>query len=74
MQILTPEERKVLYELSKHSNMIISNTDKSGAVVIQDVKYYIKETKQQFGNKEYYKMLDSDPTETHKKLVNPTID
>ena len=39
MQILTPEERKVLYELSKHSNMIISNTDKSGAVVIQDVKY-----------------------------------
>ena len=29
----------------------------------------IKEEEQQLGNKEYYEMLGSYPTETHKKLV-----
>ena len=28
------------------------------------------EVEQQLGNKRYYKMLYSDPTETHEKLVN----
>ena len=34
---------------------------------------YIKEVEWQCGNKEY-KMLDSDPAEIHKKLVDQTID
>ena len=38
------------------------------------MKDYVKEAKRQPSNKEHFKMLDSDPTETHKKLVDQTID
>ena len=63
---LTPEEGKALHKLSKHNDIIISNAGKGGAVVIQD---YIKEAEQQLGNKEYYKILVTDSTELHEKLV-----
>ena len=36
---------------------------------MEDVKDCIKEEERQLGNKEYYKMLGSYPTETHKKLA-----
>ena len=49
-----------MHELSKRSDVIISNAGKRVAAVIQDVKDYVKEAEQQLGNKEYYKMLDSD--------------
>ena len=35
---------------------------------------YIKEAERQLGSKKQYKMLDFDPTETHKKLVYKIID
>ena len=35
---------------------------------------YIKEAERQLGSKKLYKMLDFDPTETHKKLVYKTTD
>ena len=41
---LAPKERKALHELSKRNDIIISNADKGSAVVIEAVKYYIKET------------------------------
>ena len=63
-QNLTLGERKALHELSKHSSVITSNIDKGRTVVIQDVKDYIKGVERQFGNKEYYKILDSDSIET----------
>ena len=34
----------------------------------------MKEAERQLGSKKLYKMLDFDPTETHKKLVYKTID
>ena len=60
----THGERKALHELSKHNTVIASNIDKGRAVVIQDVKDHIKGTERQLGKKEYYKILDSDSTET----------
>ena len=33
----------------------------------------MKEAERQLGKKEYYKTLHSDPTKTHKKLVDQTI-
>ena len=65
--ILTPDERKRLRELSKHSDINITNADKNGSVVIQEVKNYIKAAERQLDDKEYYKMLDSNPSETRKK-------
>ena len=41
----------------------MSNAAKRGAVVIQDVKDYLKEVERQLVNKEYYKMLVSGPTD-----------
>lgn len=69
-----PKERVALHESSKRHDIIISNADKGGAVANQDVKYYTKEAERQLGDKEYHKMLDSDPTGTHKKLVDQIID
>lgn len=65
--ILTPDERKRLRELSKRSDINITNADKNGSVVIQEVKNYIKAAEMQLDDKEYYKMLDSNPSETRKK-------
>ena len=68
--ILTPDERKRLRELSKRSDINITNADKNGSVVIQEVKNYIKAAERQLDDKEYYKMLDSNPSETRKKWPN----
>lgn len=65
--ILTPDERKRLRELSKRSDINITNADKNGSVVIQEVQNYIKAAERQLDDKEYYKMLDSNPSETRKK-------
>lgn len=65
--ILTPDERKRLRELSKRSDINITNADKNGSVVIQEVKNFIKAAERQLDDKEYYKMLDSNPSETRKK-------
>lgn len=65
--ILTPDKRKRLRELSKRSDINITNADKNGSVVIQEVKNYIKAAERQLDDKEYYKMLDSNPSETRKK-------
>lgn len=67
---LTSDKRKVLHELSKCN---LDKADKGGEVVVKDVKD-VKETERQPSNKGYYKMLDSDPTETHTKLVEQTTD
>ena len=64
---LSPKERVALCESSKRNHIIMNNVDKGGQVVIQDVKYYAKKPERQLGNKEHYKMLDSDPTGRYKK-------
>ena len=56
---LKPQESKALHELSKRNDIIISHADKGSAVVIQDVKYYVKEVEQQLDNNEYFEMFYS---------------
>ena len=46
--------------------------DKRVAIVIIDVKDYVKEAEHQLNNTEAYKKLQHDPTQTHKRLVNDT--
>ena len=60
-----------LNELSQRNSVIISNADKGGAVVIQDVKQKIEEAEQQLDTPQYYKMLDSDLTKNMKRTSRP---
>ena len=61
-------------ELSEREDIIIIKADKGGAVVIVDVKDYIKEAERQINNTENYSKLQEDPTATNMKLVNDTIE
>ena len=59
-------------------NATINQTNSVQQLLSQDVKDYIKEAEQQLDNKEFYRILDSDPTETNKnqqtnKLVDKTL-
>ena len=67
-------EQKAVEELAKREDIIITNADKGGAVVIMDVEKYINEANRQLSDKHYYKTLQEDPTLQHSNLVNDTID
>lgn len=66
--------RKALQELRERDDTVITKADKGGAVVIVDVKDYIREAKSQLKNKDNYDRLKCDPTETCNRLVNDTIE
>ena len=61
-------------ELTKRKDIIITNADKGGAVVIMDVEKYINEGNRQLSNKCNYKKLQETPTLQDSNLVNDTID
>ena len=71
---LTKNERTSMKELSEREDIIIKKADKGAAVVIVDVKGYIKEVERQLNNTENYRKLREDPTTTNIKLVNDTIE
>ena len=48
---LSKGEQKIIEELAKRKDIIISNADKGGTVVIMDVEKYIKEGNGQLSNK-----------------------
>ena len=59
--------------MADRNDIIITKADKGGAVVIIDVEDYVKEAEHQLSNKDGYKKLQYDPTQTHSRLVNDTI-
>ena len=59
-------------ELPERNDIITTNTDKGGAVVIKDMDKYISEASRQLCNKHHYKTLQEDPTLRHSTLVNDT--
>ena len=71
---LTTDEKRALDQLSQRTDILICKADKGGATVILDVKDYIREANRQLGDKNFYRKLDSDPTNTHLELVNNAID
>ena len=60
-------------QLEKRQDIIISNADKGGAVVIIDTDKYIEEADRQLSDSTNYKKLQKDPTLQHNELVNDTI-
>ena len=67
-------EQKAMEELTKRKDIIITNADKGGPVVIMDVEKYINEANRQLSDERNYKKLQEDPTLQHSNLVNNTID
>ena len=60
--------------MAGRNDIIASKVDQGGAVVIADVEKYVKQVEHQLNNKEAYKKLQRDPTQTHTGLVNYTND
>ena len=67
---LSKDEKEALEYLSKRDDIIITNADKGGAVVIMDVKDDIREAKRQLNNPRGYKVLAKDPSTTNNDLIN----
>ena len=70
---LTKGEKEAMKELSKREDIIITNADKGGAVVIMDINKYILECNRQLNDSNTYKKLSLDPTDTHVNLINDII-
>ena len=49
---LTVKERKAVQKLQSRHHIVITDANEGGAVVIQDVEYYVKEAERQLNNKE----------------------
>ena len=62
---LTKGEQKALKELSKRDDIIITDFDKEGAIVIMDIDRYITEGRRQLNDENNYKKLQTDPTLQH---------
>ena len=52
---LTKEEQKALEELSKKDDIIITNADKRGAIVVMDIDRYISEAQHQLNDEKIIK-------------------
>ena len=59
--------------MADRDDIIITKTDKGGALVIIVVEDHVKEAEHQLNNKDVYKKLQHDPTQTHTRLVKDTI-
>ena len=71
---LTKSERTSMKELSERVGITITKAEKGGAVVIVDVKDYIKQAERQINNTKNYRKLQEDPTVTNMKFVKNTIE
>ena len=63
-------EQNAMKELAKRKDIIITNADKGGAVVIMDVEKYINKANRQLSDKRNYEMLQEDPTLQHSNFAN----
>ena len=59
--------------LAKPKDMFKTTRDKSGAVVIMNIENYIKEANRQSSDKSNYKILQTDLTLQHNKMVKETL-
>ena len=71
---LTNGEQKILEELSKRDDIIITNADKGGVIVIMGIDKDISKAQHQLNDKNNYKKLQTDATLQHNKLVNDRVE
>ena len=71
---LNKKEIKALNDLKDSEDIVITNADKGGAIVISDVKDYVEEANRQLSNRNHYQKLPNNPTTEHAALVENAID
>ena len=62
-----------MQELQPRNDIVITNADKGGAVVILDVEDYIKDAERQLNNKENYRKIICDPTTANNEPIHKVI-
>ena len=70
---LSEKEQKLLGDVNVRDDIVITNADKGGAVVIMDEKNYLEECERQLNNIKNYNCLQKGPTETNNELVHSVI-
>ena len=70
---LTKQEYNALQQLKTRTDLVITNADKGGAVMIQETEEYIK-AHRQLHDTTFYKKWDFDLTTIHNERVNRVID
>ena len=68
---LSEKEQKPLEDVNVRDDIVITNADKGGAVVIMDLKNYVEECERQLNNAK--NCLQKGPTETNNELVHGVI-
>ena len=63
------DQARAIKELSSNADQIIKLADKGGATVIQNRSDYVAEGLRQLSDQNYYRQLDSDPTDEHNRMV-----
>ena len=67
---LTREENSALKNLSQNKNIVIKPADKEGAVVVLNIKDYIKEGRRQLSDPKFYIETEHDLTHEHATKIN----
>ena len=70
---LTIKELKAMQELQSRNDIVITDADKGGAVVILDVEDYVKQAERQLNNKENYRKKICDPTTANNETIQKVI-
>ena len=71
---LTIKKHIAMKELPKRKDLIITNAEKCGVVVIMDTESFIKGANWQLSDKTSYKQITQNPTSQHKRMVTQTLD
>ena len=71
---LTYREHTAMEELAKKKDLIITDVDKGGTVVIMDTESYIREANRKLSEKVSSNQLTQDTPLQHNRMVNQTIE
>ena len=62
-----------MQKLQSRNDIVITDTDKGGAVAIQDVEDYVKEAERHLNNKENYSKVNCDSTAASNETIHKVI-
>ena len=71
---LTDTDKNAIEYFPKRNDLVITKADKSGAIVILDVKDYIEMPNEKLQDDSFYQKLNVDPTAKHSDTVNSAIE
>ena len=71
---LSHSDKKVIEYFSKRYDLIITNAEKRGAIVILDVEDHVVKANNQLKHELFYHRLNEDPTTKHSETVNTAIE